>query len=190
VLSDEKIDDNDVSDENCQEISTCHDLNCADHSLNELFDNLSNSNSPVPKPDFLDMSLDDIPLTEADPNDLLQILPENIPENQVMLLKVPENLQDSALLNDILEIELDQSILDEIDKAVRESQGAILRQPEDMDVIEEYVEITRRPPLHLIQQVIEFPAVKNARVEDDLKASNKRKQHFQFPREDRVEFYR
>ncbi|KAL7017449.1 hypothetical protein ACKWTF_010384 [Chironomus riparius] len=179
--------------ENCQDISTCHDLNCLDHSLHELVDSLSNSNSPNQKPDFLDMSLDDIPLTETDPNDLFRIIPENLPDDKLLLLKIPDNLQDSNLLNDILDIELDQSILDEIEKAVKDSEGAFLNEPEENAyIVEEVVEIVRRPPLQLIQQVIKFPVVKNARVDkkaEDLMASNKRKQAFIFPREDRVEFY-
>lgn len=105
-----------------------------------------------------------------------------------MLLQVPENLQDSCLLNDVMNIDLDQSIVDEIEKAMKGSGGIFLTKP-----AEEPIEIIRRPPLQLIQQVIKFPVVKNARISKaaaDLKAANKRKQHFQFPREDGVEFYR
>lgn len=183
--------DENVSGEICQDISKCHDLNCTDHSLHELVDALSNTSSPHQKPNFLDMSLDDIPLTEANDassNDLLRIIPENMPDDKLLLLKIPEELQDSELLNDILDIELDQSILDEIEKTVRESEGAFVYQPD-----EETVEIIRRPPLQLVQQVIKFPAVKNGRVDnnaEDLEKTKKRKQHFQFPREDLVEFYR
>ncbi|XP_070500801.1 uncharacterized protein [Chironomus tepperi] len=197
VLNDDIVgdlaDEND-SGENCQEISTCHDLNCTDHSLHELVDSLYNSTSPNQKADFLEMSLDDIQLTEGDSNNILQIIPENVPDDKLMLLKIPDYLQDSNLLNDIMGIELDQSILDEIEKAVRESEGAFVYQSDEILSTnnEEVIEIIRRPPLQLIQQVINFPAVKNARNDkaaEDLKAANKRKQYFQFPREDLVEFY-
>lgn len=201
MLNKNKLDesnDENVSGEICQDISKCYDLNCSDHCLHELVDALSNASSPHEKPNFLDMSLDDIPLTEAndaDSNNLLRIIPDTIPDDKLLLLKIPEELQDSDLLNNILDIELDQTILDEIEKTVRESEGAFVHQPDqDADIfVEETVEIIRRPPLQLIQQVIKFPAVKNGRVDDnaeDVQNTKKRKQHFQFPREDLVEFYR
>jgi hypothetical protein len=165
-----------------------YDPSGCDSSIHELVDVLSNSNSPNQKTDFLELSLDDIPLMDNNTIDLSDILPQNIPDNKLMLLKIPEEKQESSALNDIMNINLDQSILNEIEKAMKGNDLIFLTKP-----AEKPIEIIRRPPLQLIQQVIKFPAVKNARINkaaENLKVTNKRKQYFQFPREDGVEFYR
>lgn len=168
-------------------------------NLNELVEMMSNENSPN-NSEILDASLDNVPLTEIPASNLLEIVPDNIPQDKLMLLKVPEEFQEDNILQEMLDVEVDESLLNSIDEALQGTDSALLNKQLKLNVeIPEnnQTEVVRRRPLQLVQNVLDFPVTKRPRIlkkvygtEGKKKEPTKRKQHFYYPREDRVEFYR
>lgn len=181
--------------DNCNEITLFENPN-----VNELEDILTSSISPRQNQDICDNSLDNIPLTEpAAAQSVLQIIPDNVPNGNLLLLKIPENMQNDAMLDEMMDIQLDHSTLDQINAAINENDGIFLKksfQQKDKNTENQQPMMVRRQPLQLVQQIIKYPTVKNVKTNNHVeskekkKENRKRKQLFFYPREDKVEFYR
>lgn len=109
------------------------------------------------------------------------------PQSSFLLIKIPEELQNSPVFNSLPSINLKPNIIREINKASEGHDGCYLplkiKFPEPAS--KKAVNIIRRKPLQVIQTVV--PVVKVTPKVEEVKA-NKRKQQFKFTREDSVVF--
>lgn len=119
---------------------------------------------------------DESSMSEITPISDKQVSPSSLTSNSDwILLPIPENLQNEPIISRLDSMEVQHA------EAPSSSERA-----QDADKV---YTVIRRPPLQMVQQVIKYPAKKAiANVIKPKKCVNKRKQVFEFPREDGVIF--
>lgn len=106
-------------------------------------------------------------------------------DRNVLIITVPESLQEAAVFNKFPTIPLDSNVVQKINQTVAGCDGAFLRLSKNTS--KRPLSPIRRSPLQVIQQIVNASKPKNIRPKAPI-TSCKRKQRFDLTREDGIIF--